>query len=103
MRIGLLILLILAGAPGLSGAAPALAASDQETAREATRAGRIKPLPEVLAKVEREVPGRVVDVQLDESRRPWTYRIKVVDSGGHVMSVIVNAETGQILSVKGQR
>lgn len=102
MRI-LLILLALAGVAAVPPEAVVLAASDQDAARSATRAGRIKPLPQILATVNREVPGRVVDVQLDESRSPWTYRIKVINQAGNVVTVNVNAETGQIQSVKGRR
>lgn len=99
----LLILLALAG-PALFLPDPAtFAASDQDAARDATRTGRIKPLQQILSTVGREVPGRVVDVQLDESTSPWTYRIKVINDAGNVVNVNVNAETGRIQSVKGRR
>jgi len=77
--------------------------SDQDAARAATDSGLIRPLPEILATVERKVPGRVVDVQLDKSGKPWTYRIKVLNDQGNVVSVAANAETGQILTIQGQR
>ena len=97
----LLILLALAGAVTVLQVPAAFAASDQDAARDATRTGRIKPLQQILSAVGREVPGRVVDVQLDE--RTWTYRIKVINEAGNVVNVTVNAETGRIQSVKGRR
>lgn len=99
----LLILLALAGTAALPHGEAVLAASDQDAARDATSAGRIKPLQQILATVGREVPGRVVDVQLDERGSPWTYRIKVINEAGNVVTVNVNAETGRIMSVKGRR
>ena len=99
----LLILLALIGATALPPGATSVAASDQDAARDATTTGRIKPLPQILATVGREVPGRVVDVQLNERSTPWTYRIKVINRSGNVVNVIVNAETGRIVSVRGRR
>ena len=51
----------------------------------------------------KKVPGKVLDVQVDNDRSPWLYRIKVRGQKGDVTSVTVNAETGKILEIKGQR
>lgn len=99
----LLILLALAGPVTVPQVPEVLAASDQDAARDATRTGRIKPLQQILSTVGREVPGRVVDVQLDKGTSPWTYRIKVINEAGNVVNVTVNAETGRIQSVRGRR
>ncbi len=56
-----------------------------------------------MARVERDVPGRVVDVQLDRSRSPWRYRFKVLTKAGNIVSVVADAETGRILSIRGKR
>lgn len=87
----------------MAGGPAVLAASDHDAARDAAGSGEIRPLPEILATVEREVPGRVVDVQLDKKTKPWTYRIKVLTQNGNVVSVTVNATSGRIQSVKGRR
>ncbi len=87
----------------MPGTPALLAAQDQDAARDAAGSGQIRPLPEILAAVEREVPGRVVDVQLDKSTSPWTYRIKVLTAQGNVVSVAVNAASGRIQSIKGRR
>lgn len=99
----LLILLALAGPATVHQAPEAIAASDQDAARDATRTGQIKPLQQILSTVGREVPGRVVDVQLDKGTSPWTYRIKVINEAGNVVNVTVNAESGRIQSVRGRR
>lgn len=99
----LLILCALMGAPAMLGGQAVLAASDQDAARDAAGAGQIRPLPEILSTVSREVPGKVIDVQLNKKSKPWTYRIKVRTEKGNVVSVIVDAASGRIKSVKGRR
>ncbi len=99
----LLVLLVLTGMAGLPVDIPAQAQSDQGSARDAADAGQIKPLSEVLHVVKASVPGQVLDVQLDKSGNPWTYRIRVRSDKGNVVLVVVDAETGKILSTKGNR
>jgi hypothetical protein len=80
-----------------------IAGDDQNSARDATKAGKIKPLPEILAVVKKKVPGRVVDVQLSKKKIPWIYRVKVLTKSGKVVRVFVNAETANIVRIKGKR
>ena len=102
MRI-LVVLLMLTGLTGLPGAPTVKADADPEQVRKATESGQIKPLSEILDAVGRKVPGKVLDVQVDNEGSPWLYRIKVRGQKGDVTSVTVNAETGRIIEIKGQR
>ncbi len=70
-------------------------------AREAVRAGKIKPLNEVLAQVGRRIKGRVVDVQLNPAGAGWVYRIKVLGPRGRVRVVTVDGQSGRVLGVDG--
>lgn len=79
------------------------AESDQKSARDAADAGKIKPLSDILKTVKRQVPGQVLDVQLDKTSSPWTYRIRIRSQKGNVILVAVDAESGRILSTKGKR
>ena len=99
----LLVLLAIAGVAGLPNDIPARADSDQKSARDAADAGKIKPLSEILHAVKATVPGQVVDVQLDKTGNPWTYRIRIRSEKGNVVLVVVDAESGRILSTKGNR
>lgn len=99
----LLILMALTGFLGFSSDMPAQAQSDQKSARDAADAGKTKPLSGILRTVKREVPGQVLDVQLNKSSRPWTYRIRIRSDKGNVVLVVVDAESGRILSTKGNR
>ena len=102
MRI-LVIFLTLTGLTGLPGESTVMADADPEQVRAATESGQIRPLSEILNVVGKKVPGKVLDVQVDNDGSPWLYRIKVRGQKGDVTSVTVNAETGKIMEIKGQR
>jgi hypothetical protein len=99
----LIIFLTLTGLTGLPGESSVRADADPEQIRAATEAGQIKPLSDILNIVHQEVPGKVLDVQVDNDSSPWLYRIKVRGQEGNVKLVTVNAETGKIMNIKGQR
>ncbi len=76
---------------------------ERGTLLAAKNTGTSRPLPEILAIVRNAVPGRVVDVQLNKNSTPWKYKIKVLTEAGNVVKVIVDAESGKILRIKGKR
>ncbi|MBE9557875.1 MAG: PepSY domain-containing protein [Proteobacteria bacterium] len=99
----LIIFLTLTGLTGLPGESTVRADADPEQIRAATESGQIRPLTEILNIVSKEVPGKVLAVQVDNDGSPWLYRIKVRGQKGNVKLVTVNAETGEITDIKGQR
>jgi hypothetical protein len=99
----LVIFLTLTGLTGLPGESTVRADADPEQIRAATESGQIKPLSDILNIVSKEVPGKVLAVQVDNERAPWLYRIKVRGQKGDVTLVTVDAETGRITDIKGQR
>ncbi|GEQ97760.1 hypothetical protein JCM17844_13970 [Iodidimonas gelatinilytica] len=83
---------------------PVLAQSEQDSAREEMLEGKIKSYSDIVRRARRAVPGRVVGQDLQRAGRDrWVYRIKVLQEGGKVASVTLDAHTGRILSVKGKR
>jgi uncharacterized membrane protein YkoI len=102
MRI-LVLLLTLTGISGLPGQSIVRADADPEQVRAATESGQIRPLSEILRTVERRAPGKVLDIQVDDADSPWLYRVKVRGDKGDVKSIILDAETGEILEIRGQR
>jgi uncharacterized membrane protein YkoI len=92
-----------------SAALPAAAGDDDdeddhERARAAAEAGRIRPLAELLAGVERRFVGRVVETELDDDDddgRRWTYRFKLLPPSGRVYRVEVDAATGAVVGTRG--
>ena len=85
-------------------AGPSVAQSDQQRAREAMQAGRIRPLQDILLQVSRQVAGRVLNAWLEEGAAgAWIYRLKLLDPRGNIVGVVVDARSGQILQVFGPK
>ena len=85
-------------------AAPALADDrDHERARRALEAGEILPLGEVLARIAREMPGDVLEVELERDDGRWIYEIKLLRADGALLEVEVDAATAAVLDVEHKK
>ncbi|MGY6272516.1 PepSY domain-containing protein [Achromobacter denitrificans] len=86
-----------------AGPAPGLAdESDHERARQALEAGKVLPLGAVLDIVERDFPGQVVKVEFEEDDDEFIYEIRVLQSGGSILKLKIDARDGTLLGVKGR-
>jgi uncharacterized membrane protein YkoI len=95
---------LLGFALALALAWPAAAQNDQQRARDAMQAGRIRPLQEILVQIGRRIPGRVLNAWLEQGQGGlWIYRLKLLDFRGNIVGVVVDARNGQILQVFGPR
>lgn len=92
------LLLVLTSLAGL----PAWADSDHDRARQAVRSGQVLPLPAVLEALAREVPGQVLEVELEREDGRWIYEIKLLQSGGQLAKLKVDAQTAQVLRRKNR-
>ena len=72
--------------------------SDHDRARQALEAGEILPLKTVLEKIERDTPGRVLEVELERRNNRWEYEIKLLLSGGSRVKLLVDASDGTIIA-----
>lgn len=92
---------VLVGASAVSWAG-----SDHDRARQATEAGEILPLRTILERVQRDYPGQVLDVELDRSDNHgparWIYKIKLLQGGGALVKLKVDARTGAVISQKSK-
>lgn len=70
---------------------------DHELARNALEAGQIRPLSEILAGVEREFQGRVIEAELEGSDGRWRYEIKILPPDGRVLTINLDATTGAVI------
>lgn len=94
----------LAGPAALTAAGPAAAQSGQDRAREERLEGSILGYEEIVARAKQAVPGRVVGQNLVRAGpERYVYRLKILQSGGKVARVSLDAKTGEILSVQGRR
>lgn len=82
---------LLAAAVVLGAAA---SAADQDSVRRGVQTGALKPLAEILGRVQAQHPGRVVDVDLEnEDGRSW-YEITLLHPDGHRVEVYVDPASG---------
>lgn len=71
---------------------------DHDRAREAVASGQILPLRQVLEQIERERPGhQVLDVELEPKHGRWIYEIRLLQPGGRLQKLRLDARTGQPL------
>lgn len=70
---------------------------DHDRARRALERGEIVPLPRILARVERDQPGQVVEVELEREHGRWIYEIKLVKPGGALVALEYDARDGSPL------
>lgn len=96
------------------GSATSLAGDDHDRARRALEAGEVLPLQAILVRVERALPGQVIDVELerdDDHERDhgnnkkidrWIYKIKMLRTGGVLVKLKVDARNGTIIGKKNK-
>lgn len=75
---------------------------DHDRARQAVQAGLVLPLPTVLDRLQREVPGQVLEVELEQKRGLWVYEIKLLTPAGQLTKVLLDAQTAQVLRVQAR-
>lgn len=73
----------------------------RDRARDAVRRGEILPLDQVMNRVQRRYPGRLLDVRLDDRR--LVYHMRMLTRRGRVLRIAVDARDASILSVSGDR
>ena len=76
---------------------------DHDRARQALEAGEIMALKAILERVERDTPGRVIEVELEREAGRWIYEIKLLSAGGSIVELEVDARDGSVLKRRGAR
>ena len=84
-------------------AAPANADSDQDRARAAVQAGQVLSLKTILERLEREHPGQVLEVELEQEDRQWVYEVKLLQAGGRLVKLELDASTGELIKRRERR
>lgn len=97
-RLSALLVAVVLGAGGLLvSTASARDRGDHERARDAVMSGQILPLSTVLQKLEREQAGQVLEIELEPSADRWIYEVKLLQTGGQLLRLDVDATTGEVL------
>ncbi len=87
-----------------AASAPYAAAGEQDVLRE-VNGGAMLPFSSLRAMVSRQIGGRLIGSELDETQARagiYIYRMTFLQDGGHVVRVDVDAKSGRILGVEGQ-
>ena len=84
----------------LASGAPLRADDDHELARRLLSEGRILPLTEVIARVQAEVPGEILEVEFEDEDGTYVYEIKILRPDGRVQEVETDPVTGKILKIE---
>ena len=71
-----------------------------ETAKRLLSEGRIKPLAEVLDAVQRQVPGEMLEVELELEKTGYVYELKLLRPDGKVQEVEADAASGNLLKIE---
>lgn len=75
--------------------------SDSDRARAAMEAGEIRPLSELLARIEARYAGRVIETELEHEHGRWIYKFKLLPEAGRLFSVELDAASGAVMSTRG--
>jgi uncharacterized membrane protein YkoI len=76
---------------------PALADTDHDRARAAVQAGKVLPLKTILQRLERDHPGQLLEVELEEDDGRWLYEIKLIEPGGRLVKLKLDAASGDVV------
>lgn len=76
---------------------PVMADSDYDTARQLREAGDILPLETILDRIQKQQPGKVLEVELEHKHGQLLYEIEILDAQGTVWELQVDPRTGKLL------
>lgn len=76
---------------------------DHERARAAVQAGEVLPLPVLLERLRQSHPGRVLDLELEREDGRWIYEVRLLQAGGQLLKLELDAATGQVLKLKSRQ
>ncbi len=75
---------------------------DHEFARRAVEQGLVAPLAEIAAKVSEQIPGEIIEVELDREDGVYVYEFKILSEKGRLQEVEVDANTAEILDLEDE-
>ena len=75
-------------------------ASDHERARDLLEQGKILSLSEIMKQANSRVPGKILEVDLEEKDGLIVYEIEFLGEDGVVMEMLIDARTGRLISVE---
>lgn len=74
---------------------------DHERARRLVKAGEIVPLSVVLAEVERNFQGKMLEVELQNWDGTWIYDVRLLTPSGWIIDLFYDAKTKRLVETVG--
>ena len=71
--------------------------NDHNQSRQALLSGEVMPLRDILAKLEQQQLGQVLEVELEQHKKRWFYEIKLLNDDGAIIKLLVDAKTADII------
>jgi uncharacterized membrane protein YkoI len=78
-------------------AALAMADEGYREARRLTESGEILPLEDIMQSIQKEQPGRILEVELERDDGLYLYEVEILDAQGAVWEFKLDAKSGKIL------
>jgi uncharacterized membrane protein YkoI len=72
----------------------------QDEVRDALKSKLIRPLPDVMAVAEREMPGQMIAVRVLRLDGTLVYEFKIINEHGRLREVYVDAATLELVKVE---
>lgn len=75
-------------------------AGDHDRARALMEQGEILPLSDIMKQANSRVPGKILEVELEEKDGLIVYEIEFLSEQGVIMEMLIDARTGRLISVE---
>ncbi len=75
-------------------------AGDHERARVLLERGEILSLSEIMKQTNLELPGKILEIELEEKAGMIVYEIEFLSEQDVVMEMLIDARTGRLISVR---
>lgn len=78
----------------------AIADNDHAAARKLRESGEILSLEDIAERARRAKAGKILEIELDRERGRFVYEVEVLDQGGQVWELKLDAKTGDLIKMK---
>ncbi len=75
-------------------------AGDHDRAKALLEEGEILSLSEIMEQANSRVPGKILEVELEEKGSMIVYEIEFLSEQGVIMEMLINARSGKLISVE---
>ena len=72
----------------------------RDAVRRAVEAGEVLPLSQILERIRVKVSGDITGIEIERANGRWRYEFRVIDRGGRVLEVHVDARSGNIEQIE---